>query len=119
MLVAPGTYVENINFRGKAITVASEQGPEVTIIDGNGAGSVVTFAGGENRSAVLRGFTVRNGANSFSGGGVLIQFSSPTVIGNWIVNNGACSGAGVPVAGHVRAEADEVACVQRVEHRGQ
>ena len=26
---APGTYVENINFRGKAITVASEQGPAV------------------------------------------------------------------------------------------
>ena len=95
VLVAPGTYVERITFRGKAITVESEQGPEVTIIDGNRAGSVVTFAGGETRSAVLRGFTVRNGANNFSGGGVLIQFSSPSIVGNWIVNNGACSGAGV------------------------
>jgi hypothetical protein len=95
ILVAPGTYVENITFRGKAIAVVSELGPEVTIIDGNGSGSVVTFANGENRSAVLRGFTVRNGANSFSGGGVLIQWSSPSIVGNWIVNNGACSGAGV------------------------
>jgi len=56
---------------------------------------VVTFASGENRNAVLEGFTVRNGANSFSGGGVLIQNSAPTVLGNWILNNGACSGAGI------------------------
>ena len=70
VLVSPGTYVENITFRGKAITVASERGPAVTIIDGNRTGSVVTFASGENRNAVLAGFTVRNGANSFSGGGV-------------------------------------------------
>ena len=95
VLVAPGTYVENINFRGKAITVESEQGPAVTIIDGNFAGSVVTFAGTETRAAVLRGFTVRNGTNSFSGGGVLVGRASPSIIGNWIVNNGACSGAGV------------------------
>ena len=95
VLVSPGTYVENIDFRGKAITVASEQGPEVTIIDGNRAGSVVKFTSGESRSATLTGFTVRNGANNFSGGGVWIQNSSPSVIGNWIVDNGACSGAGV------------------------
>ena len=95
VLVSPGTYVENINFRGKAITVASEEGPEATIIDGNRAGSVVTFASGESRGAMLTGFTVRNGANSFSGGGVLIRNSAPSIIGNWIVANGACSGAGV------------------------
>jgi hypothetical protein len=95
VLVSAGTYVENITFRGKAITVASEEGPEVTIIDGNHAGSVVTFASGENRNAVLQGFTVRNGANSFSGGGVLVQNAAPSIIGNWIVNNGACSGAGI------------------------
>jgi len=95
VLVAPGTYVENLSFRGKPIRVVSEQGPAVTIIDGNRAGSVVTFASGENRNAVLEGFTVRNGANSFSGGGVLIQNSAPTILGNWILNNGACSGAGI------------------------
>src|SRR6185295_4670181 len=93
VLVSPGTYVENINYRGKTIRLVSEQGPAVTIIDGNRAGSVVTFASGENRNAVLEGFTVRNGANGFSGGGVLVQNSAPSIIGNWIVNNGACSGA--------------------------
>ncbi len=38
VLVAPGTYVENIDFMGKSITVKSEQGPDVTTIDGNQAG---------------------------------------------------------------------------------
>lgn len=38
VLVCPGTYVENINFRGKAITVRSVGGPAVTILDGNAAG---------------------------------------------------------------------------------
>jgi len=43
VLVDPGTYVETINFRGKAITVKSAYGPKVTFIDGNRRGSVVTF----------------------------------------------------------------------------
>jgi hypothetical protein len=95
VLVAPGTYVENVTFLGKAITVVSEAGPAVTVIDGNFAGPVVTFTAGEPRGAVLRGFTIQRGATSFSGGGVLIQQSSPTIADNWIVGNGACSGAGV------------------------
>lgn len=34
ILVAPGTYAENINFGAKAITVASSGCPSVTTIDG-------------------------------------------------------------------------------------
>jgi polygalacturonase len=34
VLVAPGTYKENINFSGKAITLKSSGGARVTIIDG-------------------------------------------------------------------------------------
>ena len=33
ILVRPGTYIETIDFKGKAITVRSVEGPEVTIID--------------------------------------------------------------------------------------
>jgi hypothetical protein len=98
VLVAPGTYFENINFRGKAITVASAQGPEVTIIDGNLAAPVVTFVSGEGPASVLRGFTLQRGNASpehgFDGGGVRIDSSSPTVQGNIITNNGACSSGG-------------------------
>ena len=34
VLVAPGTYTENINFMGKAITVKSSKGASLTIVDG-------------------------------------------------------------------------------------
>jgi hypothetical protein len=34
VLVSDGTYTENINFKGKAITVKSVNGASVTIIDG-------------------------------------------------------------------------------------
>ncbi len=100
VLVAPGTYFENINFRGKAITVESDQGPEVTIIDGNLAGSVVTFSSGEGPASVLRGFTLQRGNASGIygdyGGGVRIKGSSPTIQGNIITNNTACgSGGGI------------------------
>ena len=30
VIVAPGTYIENIDFTGKAITVKSSDGPDVT-----------------------------------------------------------------------------------------
>ena len=59
VIVRPGTYEESIKFNGKAITVQSEQGPEVTIIDSGGR--VVKFQNGEVRDSVLSGFTIRNG----------------------------------------------------------
>jgi len=43
VLVAPGTYVENIDFDYKSIEVRSESGPLSTTIDGNFSGSVVTI----------------------------------------------------------------------------
>src|SRR6266446_5555965 len=94
--VAPGTYVENLNFLGKAIHVTSEQGPQGTIIDGNRAGSVVTFASGEGLQSILNGFTLRNGMASGGGegGGIHIANSSPTITGNIITNNSAGNGGG-------------------------
>ena len=41
--VSEGTYIENINFMGKAITVTAVDGPDLTIIDGDADGTVVTF----------------------------------------------------------------------------
>lgn len=96
--VAPGTYVENIDFLGKAITVLGEQGPEETVIDGGDSGTVVTFASGEGRDSVLSGFTLQNGNGvPYDAGGVEISRSSPTLTGNRITANRACSGVGVTV----------------------
>ena len=99
ILVAPGTYNENINFLGKAITVASTGGPSVTTIDGGGTESVVTFSSGEANSSVLEGFTITNGNasvyNIYTGGGIAIFYASPTIKNNVITNNAACSGGGI------------------------
>ncbi len=94
IIVAPGVYIGNINFGGKAITVKSDQGPTVTIIDGAGLDSVVTFNSGEGNTSVLDGFTIQNGSAS-EGGGISVQSSSPTIINNIIADNTACAGAGI------------------------
>ena len=102
--VAPGVYVERIDFSGKAITVVSEAGPEVTIIDGNRAGTVVAFSTGEGRNSVLEGFTIRNGLGDspFRGAGIRIgtvtSSASPTVRNNRIIGNVSCSpGVGINI----------------------
>jgi serine protease len=95
VLVAPGTYNENINFGGKAITVTSSGGAKVTIIDGGNQGSVVTFDSGETNASVLSGFTIQNGNSS----GVYMDFASPRVEHNIIANNTAEFGAGMYILG--------------------
>src|SRR5262245_2486473 len=106
VLVAPGTYSEHIDFKGKAITVRSESGPQVTIIDGGNADSVVVFTSGERRDSVLNGFTLQNGRRvqgpvpgTAQGGGIKVEAaSSPTITNNVIRNNQACTGGGIGIA---------------------
>jgi parallel beta-helix repeat protein len=99
VLVGAGTYFENINFNGMAITVTSEYGPDTTIIDGSSpahpdTGSVVLFISGEDTNSVLEGFTITNGTGTLYpgwghyGGGILCaDNSSPTITGNTITGN--------------------------------
>ena len=86
VLVAPGTYVENIDFLGKAITLQSEGGAEGAVIDGNRAGSVVTFESDETEAAVMDGFTIRNG-EAVTGAGIFCGGGSPTVTNCRITDN--------------------------------
>lgn len=81
VLVAPGTYFENIDFLGKAISLLSESGPEATFIDGKEADNAVLFQTQEGPDTLLSGFTITNGTSKQSGmgGGMLIVECSPTV----------------------------------------
>ena len=96
VLVAPGTYFENINFNGKAITVTTSTGAAQTIIDGGNIESVVTFSGGEGPGSVLNGFTLQHGNASFNnrylGGGIYVSGGSPTITNNIVQNNTSCAG---------------------------
>lgn len=86
VLVSAGTYVENIDFLGMAITVASVDGAATTIIDGNALASVVTFALEEGSDSVLEGFTITNGFSD-DGGGVFCDFYSEPTLKNLIVTS--------------------------------
>lgn len=66
VIVAEGTYVENISFGGKNIVLRSidPNDPAVvaaTIIDGNDMDSVVTFDGTESNDCKISGFTITGG----------------------------------------------------------
>jgi nitrous oxidase accessory protein NosD len=99
ILVDRGTYIENLNFLGKAITVKSTEGPHFTSIDGGQKGSVVTFSTWEGEKSVLEGFTITNGTGSAiayynetytCGGGILCHaFTAPTIRNNIVRDNKA------------------------------
>jgi len=113
ILVAPGEYFENINFNGKNIVLCSDfvftrnfSDIQSTIINGSlpvhaDTASCVLIVSGEDSTAVLQGFTItggkgtrwedEHGANHWytEGGGILIQYSSPTIKDNIITWNEA------------------------------
>ncbi len=95
IMVAAGTYTENINFSGKIIALISERGEGAAVIDGNHNGSVVTFNSGETLYAILDGFVIKNGNSSFGGGILVLNGSSPLIINNIITSNTANSGGGI------------------------
>ena len=88
--VEPGTYVERINLSGKALTLYSTYGPDVTIIDGDAAGHVVTCNNGEGADTVIDGFTVTNGQAGY-GGGMYISGSTP-IVANCVFSANVASG---------------------------
>jgi len=100
ILVAPGIYVENINYKGKSIVVGSlllttgdTSYISQTVIDGNRTGSIVTIVGGDSTS-VLCGFTITHG-KSDGGAGITCSNSSPTLSNLKITENTATQGAGI------------------------
>ncbi len=78
VVVLPGTYLETIDFLGKAITVRSSNGAGATTIDAQQTGTVVRCNSGEGANTVLSGFVI-TGGNASSGGGMRNLSTSPTV----------------------------------------
>jgi len=120
--VSPGTYFENINFRGKKILVTSlfyltkdTSYISSTIINGStptnpDTASCVLFNSGEDSTSILQGFTLTggkgtkwtdiHGAGTYrEGGGILMDVCSPTIRYNIIINNTATNVTGVVSAG--------------------
>jgi hypothetical protein len=107
VLVRPGVYRENINFKGKNIVVVSlfvTTGDDdyilQTVIDGNRNGHVVTFNSSETAAAMLGGFTITNGyahaasAPGSGGGGIFCWYANPTLTHLRISSNEALEEGG-------------------------
>jgi parallel beta-helix repeat protein len=98
--VAPGTYNEAIDFKGKAVRLYSG-GPDVTIIDGTGNYHVVQCVSGEDANTVLEGFTITGGnangtdPNDRRGGGMFNFSSSPMVTNCTFTGNSAAEGGAI------------------------
>jgi len=93
VLVADGTYTgdgnRDLDFKGKAITVRSENGPENCIIDCNGETGehrAFYFHNYETAASVVQGLTLTGGNTEGNGGAILLAASSPT-IRECIINN--------------------------------
>ncbi|MHC5002256.1 MAG: FG-GAP-like repeat-containing protein [Planctomycetota bacterium] len=90
VVIEPGTYAETVDFGGKAITVRSAGGAEVTTIDASSLGTVpVRFLNGEGPDSVLEGFTITGGSASSGGGAVIDAGASPTIVDCRFVGNDA------------------------------
>jgi len=98
VLVASGTYFENIDFKGKEITVKGLYGPEETCIDGGSTAPVVLFVSNEGLNSLITGFHLTHGRddqeNGYEGGGISCIDASPTIAGN-IIDHSQFAGHGI------------------------
>lgn len=101
VVVAPGMYFETLDLGGKAITLRSSGGPDVTTVNAFGQfDSAIHAISGEGPDTVLEGLTFTGGDATFAapedrGGGLYINGSSPTVINCIFTLNDAIVGGGV------------------------
>jgi parallel beta-helix repeat protein len=90
VLVAPGTYTENIDFKGKAITVTSGatsySGAAATILQPKLTGPIVIFQSGETRNSVFNGFSLQHGNST----AIYMPAGSPTISNNVVTNGYGC-----------------------------
>jgi len=93
IIVRPGTYCENIDLLGKRIQLLGIDandpgGASYPVIDGAGAGPVVTFTAGEDPNCLLMGFVI-TGGHGTPAGAIYCNASSPTIMNCLIAGNRA------------------------------
>ncbi|MES2393269.1 MAG: DUF1565 domain-containing protein, partial [Acidobacteriota bacterium] len=89
VLVAPGTYFENLMIDGKEITLRSTAGAATTIIDGAQRGIVLTIEHTTSLATTVDGFTIRNGNSNYtpSDAGIYLGEAGATLQNNVFTGN--------------------------------
>jgi hypothetical protein len=84
----------DLDFKGKAITFRSGNGPDYCVIEPQYYNRAVRFRNGEGRDSVLEGFTIRQGISLNDGAAILVGADcSPTITGN-VFSDNICIGRG-------------------------
>jgi parallel beta-helix repeat protein len=90
IIIGPGTYTGSgdcvINPMGKELWIRSSDGPEVTIIDGEGARGGIQCTAGETSETIFEGLTIKNCYGDHFGG-MANYCSSPTINNCTFENN--------------------------------
>ena len=107
--VEPGTYYENLDFGGRAVHILGLGGWAATILDGGQQGAVVTLINGEGADSILEGFTLTHGSGEVvldgdgiahdCGGGLFIDGASPTLVSVVVTGNTGWDGGGIYLTG--------------------
>jgi predicted outer membrane repeat protein len=119
VIVAPGIYSESVLLHGGPITLRSQAGPAITIIDATAFSQGILVYKTVDEGTILRGFTVQSGATAGvtcmvgtavtiesmvltqnAGPGIVSVFASPEVAGCVFYSNndwGAATYGGSPV----------------------
>lgn len=122
VLVEPGTYYENINFRGHKIVLTSRYFFNndtsyicSTIINGSqplhpDTGTCIILNNGEDETTIIQGFTITGGTGTAwldvhgagiyrEGGAIITEFASPVIRNNYVVYNLVVNTTGVNSTG--------------------
>ncbi|AQT68016.1 nitrous oxide reductase family maturation protein NosD [Anaerohalosphaera lusitana] len=105
--IAPGTYTGpgnvDITLAGKPLTITSEQGPDVTIIDCTNSARAFLLNVNETRDTIIEGLTITNGYAHQIGdrltydGGAIYCFNSDPTIRNCVFTNCFAASRGAAV----------------------
>lgn len=86
IIVAPGTYHEQLSVNDKSIVIKSSGGADQTIIDGDGSGVALTVTAPQgvyaDRNLTVEGFTIKNGTR-----GIRASGSYTVTVNNSIITN--------------------------------
>ncbi len=95
ILLCPGEWTENVLLDRRELTIAGEQGAELTILNGGGTGRALTLS---RSTAVLKGLTLTNGTDPL--GGVAVCSDGEATFTDVIIQGGtADDGGGLAVVG--------------------
>ena len=126
--VKGGTYYERIVLRNFVYLFGGFAGDEtersqrdwgshMTILDGDGQGSVVTCQESGFNLNRLDGFTITNGSAEY-GGGIYLEYSSPMLTNNTIVGNSAYQGGGIYLSKSCATVTSDTISANNADNRG-